>query len=276
MGTTLNCLVLGMTENCPPGQTPGYRSSHNRVPAHLWRSAEVWLLNLTETERAVALSPVANRSNGNLNKMERKKINESRTRLALLATLSDLHHEPVTYDLDSLRAIVTDLAPDLLCAEITREIWEGGDLSQAAGEVREALVPVVEATDVVLVPVAPNSDRFADFASEVGWRRGLVLAIDRALRWGQRQANTPEAINGKLFETFCHPLCLLTERSWKAERRRAWDEQNRLIANYIIQAIRRDAGRRVLVAVQCQRIHKLEPLLKAHADELEIVDYRNL
>jgi len=208
--------------------------------------------------------------------MEKKKITESRTRLALLATLSDLHHDPVNYDLDRLRAIVTNLAPDLLCAEITREIWEGEDLSQAAVEIREALVPVVEATDVVLIPVAPNSDRFADFAPEFGWRRGLVQAIDRALRWGQRQANTPEAVNGKLFEKYCHPLCLLTERAWTAEQRRAWDEQNKLIADYIFRAIRRDAGRRVLVAVQCQRIHKLGPLLKAHKDELEIVDFRNL
>ncbi|MGB3716596.1 MAG: hypothetical protein WA996_19425, partial [Candidatus Promineifilaceae bacterium] len=231
MGTTLNCPVLGMTENCPPDQTPGFRPSRSRVPANLWRSPEVWLLNLTKTEKAVTLSPVTIRNIGSLNKMERKKINESRSRLALLATLSDLHREPVNYDLDSLRAILTDLAPDLLCAEITREIWEGDDLSKAAGEVREALVPVVEATDVVLVPVAPNSDRFADFAPEVGWRRGLVQVIDRALRWGQRQANTPEAINGKLFEMFCHPLCRLTEMSWTAEQRRAWDEQNRLIAD---------------------------------------------
>ncbi|NOZ48701.1 MAG: hypothetical protein GXP37_01480 [Chloroflexi bacterium] len=132
------------------------------------------------------------------------------------------------------------------------------------------------ATDVVLVPIAPNNNRFADFAPESGWRRRVVRSIDRMLRWGQRRANTPEAINGSLFSAFCHPLCQLTERSWTAQQRQAWHEHNKLMAETIIEKIRRDNGRRVLVAVQCQRIHELEPLLKAHADELEIVDYWNL
>ena len=200
----------------------------------------------------------------------------SRTRLALLATLSDLHYEPVGYDLASLRTLVTDLAPDLLCAEITREMWEGGDLSRAAIEVREALAPVVAATDVVLIPVAPTDKRFADFAPEAGWRRSMVHSIDHVLQWGQHLADTPKAINGTLFGAFCHPLCLLTERSWTAEQRQAWHEQNKLIVDTMIERIRLDNGRRVLVAVQCQRIHELEPLLKAYADELEIVDYWNL
>jgi hypothetical protein len=201
---------------------------------------------------------------------------EMRTRLAFLATLSDLHHGPVSYDMASLQAVVADLSPDLLCAEITRKMWEGGDLSQAAVEVREALAPVVEATDVVLVPVAPSGDRFADFAPNAGWRRGLVQSIDRALRWGQRQADTPEAINGKLFEAFCHPLCRLTELSWTAGQRKAWDEQNKTIAGNIMQAVRRDVGRRVLVVVQCQRIHKLSTLLQPYREELDMVQFSKL
>jgi hypothetical protein len=199
-----------------------------------------------------------------------------RTRLALLATLSDLHREPISYDLASLATLVTELSPDLLCAEITQEMWEGGALSETAVEVREALAPIVAATDVVLVPVAPSSDRFADFAPERGWRRGMVRRFDRFLQWGQRRADTPEAINGIWFESFCHPLCLMTEWSWTAEKRAAWHEQNKLIADNIMAAVRRDNGRRVLVAVQCQRIHKLVPLLKTYSDELEIVDFWNL
>jgi hypothetical protein len=32
----------------------------------------------------------------------------------------------------------------------------------------------------------------------------------------------------------------------------------------------------VLVVVQCQRLHRLTPLLKAHSDELELVHYQKL
>lgn len=200
----------------------------------------------------------------------------SRTRLAVLGTLSDLHGQPIAYDLACLRNLVSDLAPDLLCAEITREAWEGGDLSLAALEVREALSPVVAATDIVLIPVMPTLKQYADFAPAAGWRREVVRAFDRALQWGQREADRPEAVNGALFGAFCHTVCWLTETTWTAEDRAAWEVQNRTLAENIVQAIRRDSGRRVLVAVQCQRLHRLLPRLQAYSELFEIVNYREL
>lgn len=44
----------------------------------------------------------------------------------MLATISDLHREAVSYDLAALAKLALELSPDLLCAEITREMWEGG------------------------------------------------------------------------------------------------------------------------------------------------------
>lgn len=201
---------------------------------------------------------------------------QTKSRLALLATMSELHRQPIAYDLACLRDLVAALAPDLLCAEITRQMWEGDDLSQAALEVREALAPVVAATDVVLIPIAPTPHRFADFAPPAGWREQTVRTFDRVLRWGQQKAGRPEAVHGLAFEAFCHTVCTLTELSWTADKRRQWNEQNRTMANNIVQAVRRDSGRRVLVAVQCQRIRKLEPLLKRHSDIIELVAYSQL
>ena len=198
------------------------------------------------------------------------------TRLALLGTLADLHRQPLTYNLDCLRLLVARLEPDLLCAEVTPEAWEGSDLSLAALEVREALTSAVASTDIVLVPVSPAPDQFADFSPSSGWRRSLAQAFDRILRWGQRKADRPEAINGRPFGVFCHTLCWMIERTWTAKDQQAWSEQNRIIAESILQAVQRDPGRRVLVAVQCQRLHRLVPLLKAHAEELEIVRYQEL
>ena len=199
----------------------------------------------------------------------------SRTRLAVLGTLSDLHRQPIAYDLNCLRKLVADLAPDLLCAEITREAWEGGNLSTAALEVREALAPVVAATDIVLVPVLSTLKQYADFTPATGWHRDLVRTFDRLLQWGQREADRPEAVNGALFGAFCHTLCALTELMWTAEDRAAWQAQNRALAENIVQAVRRDIGRRVLVAVQCQRKHWLDARLRRQAD-VELVDYWEL
>src|SRR3990172_9692396 len=132
-------------------------------------------------------------------------MNTSRhTRVAVLGTLSDLHSQLIAYDLNCLRALVADLAPDLLCAEITREAWEGGDLSTAAVEVREALAPVAAPTDIVLIPVASTPQQFADFTPAAGWRRDLLQTFDHLLQWGQRKADRPEEINGAMFAAFCH------------------------------------------------------------------------
>jgi len=198
-----------------------------------------------------------------------------RTRLAILGTLSDLHRQPIAYDLNCLRHLVADLAPDLLCAEITREAWEGGDLSTAAVEVREALAPVVAATDIVLVPVLPTSKQYADFTPATGWHRDLVRTFDWLLQWGQREADSPEAVNGALFGAFCHTLCALTEMLWTPEDRAAWEAQNTALAENIVQAVQQDRGRRVLVTVQCQRKHWLDARLRRQAD-VELVHYWEL
>ena len=199
----------------------------------------------------------------------------ARSRLALLGTLSELHRQPIVYDLACLRRLVAEVAPDILCAEITREAWEADDLSQTPVEVRGALAPVEAATDIVLIPVAPTHQQFADFTPTAGWRR-LARVFDRLLRWGQRRANRPEAINGLMFGTFCHTVCWLIEMTWTMEVRRAWEAQNQAIGDNIIQAVQRDPGRRVLVAVQCQRLHRLAPFLKASADAIDIVNYQQL
>lgn len=198
------------------------------------------------------------------------------TRLALLGTMSDLHRQSLKYDLACLRELIAERNPDILCAEITLEAWEHNDIWAAGLEVREALVPIEELTDIVLVPVAPSMKQYEEFVPKVGWRRRIAKSGLRLLRWGQRKAGSPEAIHGSMFGAFCHTMCVLTESAWKLEEREAWDRQNREMAENILQAVRRDPGRRVLVVVQCQRLHRLSSLLKAHSEETEIVRYQDL
>ena len=203
-------------------------------------------------------------------------MNSPLTRLAILGTMSDLHTQPISYDLNCLQRVVADLSPDLLCAEITQEAWERTDLSQASLEVREALAPVIASTDIVLIPVASNPKQFVDFTPDSGWRRHIVRTFDRLLRWGQIQADDVKSINGFGFGAFCHTVCMLTEMFWTKNDRASWEKQNRELAENIIGAVQRDRGRRVLVAVQCQRLHRLIPLLQAHDDLFQIVSYQDL
>lgn len=201
---------------------------------------------------------------------------EPKTRLAILRTMGALHTEPLRYDLESLRRIVLNLSPDLVCADITRAEWENGNLSRALLEVREALVPAIKRTDSVLVPIAPSPEQFSDYKTPSGWRRSLSKTFDGWLQWGQRKANGPEAIHGLAFEAFCHTVCALTEMTWSESDKAAHRKRNEALADNIIQAVRRDPGRRVLVVIQCQWYHTLEPALKRKIDKLEIVAYQDL
>lgn len=200
----------------------------------------------------------------------------SPTRLAVLGTMSDLHQQASRYDLASLQKIVADVSPDLLCAEITAEAWESEDFSRASLELREALAPIIACTDIVLIPVAPTPDHYSDFTPNSPWRGSLVRTFDRLLRWGQLQADDAMSINGPWFGAFCHSVCLLTEMFWSAEDRARWGKQNGELAENIVRAVRRDRGRRVLVAVHCQRLHRLLSLLHAHEDLFTIVDFQDL
>ena len=198
-----------------------------------------------------------------------------KTRISLLSTLADMHTQPIQYNLTALAGILAQVSPDLLYVEVPQLDWELGRLDQAPVEVQRCLLPLAELSRTVVVPVAPDARQFNDFAPRTGWRARLARWLDRVLRWAQRQANSAEAIHAWPFAGVCHTLCHLSQLSWDAEARRAWEEQNQSMLDNILQAIRRDPSRRILVAVQCQRTHWLELRLKKMPD-IELVDYREL
>jgi hypothetical protein len=138
------------------------------------------------------------------------------------------------------------------------------------------LAPVIASTDIVLIPVAPSPKQYVDFTPNSGWRRRIVRNFDRLLRWGQIQANDVKSINGFGFGAFCHTVCMLTEMFWTKNGRAAWEKQNHELAENIVRAVQRDHSRRVLVAVQCQRLHQLIPLLQDYKTLIELVPYQNL
>lgn len=203
-------------------------------------------------------------------------ITDPRTRLALLGTLSDLHRLPISFSLTGLWTVVSELEPDLLCAEVTPEGWARQDFTGVGPEVREALAEAVAATDIVLLPVAPSVRQFTDQAPQQGWRRQVVAWAEELLIWAVRRADRVEAVQGSWFRTICHLACWLAELCWSPAARSLWEQETRGMADHIIQAIERDPGRRVLVAVQCQRLHRLLPMLRRRVPSVELVGYQIL
>jgi hypothetical protein len=202
----------------------------------------------------------------------------TRSRVAVLGTLAEMHRESIKYDLKMLGRLVKDLQPDLLCAEIRLDDWQTGDLSNLPFIYREGLVPLARRTDIIIVPVegskdvqliAPHGGRWR------GLREFIVRLLNGHLRWMQRLANGPETINSPIFQSACQTTCALIARMCGVQTQRAWDQANQDILDNVLTAIRRDPGRRVLVTVDCRRSHRLIQSLRG-MPEVELVDYRLL
>jgi hypothetical protein len=197
-----------------------------------------------------------------------------RTRVALLGTIGHLHAEPLKYDLLRLRGVVEEIEPDLLGVETDPLDWATGDLRSSPLEVREALVPATRRIDTVVVPLGgAASCRYAapEDGLVVGLRSALIHALDRLLTALQRRAAGPEDIAANHFKHVCELVCAMEAAASTAESRLAWDRTNAEILNNVIATVRRDPGRRLLLAVQCRRLHWLELQLRRLRDEIQLV-----
>lgn len=202
----------------------------------------------------------------------------TKSRVAVLGTLGEMHRESSAFDLRTLTEIVRDAEPDLLCGEIHPEDWRAGDLRALPPEYGEALIPLSRRTDIVLVPVAgpgtvdlvtPRGGRL------LGPRRLVVSILNAHLRWMQSGKRGVRTLNSGAWGSVCHRLCRLTARLCGPEALRAWDEGNETLFSNVVAAIRRDPGRRVLVTVDCRRRHRLEERLQAEPG-VELVGFDQL
>jgi hypothetical protein len=198
----------------------------------------------------------------------------TKTRLALLGTLAELHTQPIRYDLAELTRIVADTQPDLLGVEIARVEFERGDLTHAPLEVREALVPIACRSNTVIAPIgatAPDELR----APQSSARARVIRALDTVLNGLQRTANDARQVNSAMVSHACGIICSLEEMTCGQRGRRAWEETNAAMLSNIVAMAQRDPATRILVAVQCRRKHWLHAKLKKQP-EIELVNYWEL
>ncbi len=199
------------------------------------------------------------------------------TRLAILRTIGSLHDEPLAYDLKSLRDKVLEISPELLCADIPRDVWEAQAFSSASLEIARALAPAAAQSDTVIVPIGPDQILYENFSAPPGWRNWLSGILGRSLDWAIRKADRVESIHGLAFQTFCHSVCALEEMTWTPEDRLSHHARTSALVQNVINAVRRDPGRRMLVVLQCQWQHSFESMLKRSAgDWLKVVHYQEL
>jgi hypothetical protein len=196
-----------------------------------------------------------------------------KTAVAVLGTLADFHREPIPYNLGALLHLVRDLQPDLLCLDMTKEEWAAQDFAGLPLEYREALVPLAGQTDIVVVPVA--DERPSPEPALQGVRATIGKRVKQALAYLQRSAPSPAAINQGLRHHLANDLYeVLAGLQGGDLRRNAILHASRLAWN-VVQAVRRDPGRRVLVVVNVRYCHYLRRYLRSYVD-LQVVPFPEL
>ena len=256
-----------------PGEAGGVaRQTVKRITDHLARELSSF------TDQQSVGSRLGWRPSSDIHEVERigsRTEMTNKTRIAVLGTLAELHREPIRYNLACLTRLVEEINPDLLCAELPREVWERSDMSNAPVEYREALIPLAARTDIVLVPIQGAAGCEKVMAHGGRLRHTIMQRLDGLLRWFQRRADEPRAIHSGAFGHLCHTICLLEIWVGGLSARHAWDAANRALLENVLAAVRRDPGVRVLITVDCRRWHQLAERLR-HVDEIELVPYWEL
>lgn len=197
----------------------------------------------------------------------------TQTPVAVLGTLAEFHREPIPYDLAALVRLVNQVQPDLLCLDMTEEQWQERAFGGLPPEYREALLPLAEQTDIVVVPVAEDPPQPEPAVS--GWRGRMIAWLRGGLAFLQRTAPGPAAVNAGprhfvadlLYEAIAYLVGGL--------HRQAWHIHTVHLARRVAAIARCDPSCRLLVVVSVRHCHHLRAALRKQPD-LRVVPYQRL
>src|SRR5574341_1471559 len=195
------------------------------------------------------------------------------TRVAVIGTLAEFHREPIPYDLGALVRLVTDMRPDLLCLDMTQEQWQRRDFGGLPPEYREGLLPLAAQSDIVVVPVAEDNPPAEPAAA--GARGAVIRLLRRWLVSLQRSAPGPAALNEGLRHHVADTLYALIGVLAGGATLAAWRAHTAHLVRRVVEVVRRDPGRRILVVLNVRDCHHVRPALRRYHD-LHVVRYSEL
>ena len=197
----------------------------------------------------------------------------AQTPVAVLGTLAEFHREPIPYDLAALVRLVNQVQPDLLCLDMTEAQWQERAFGGLPPEYREALLPLAEQTDIVVVPAAEDCPPPEPTAP--GWRGRMIAWLRGRLAFLQRTAPGPAAVNAGPRHFIADLLYSLIAWLAGGPHRKAWHAHTGHLAQRVAAIARRDPGCRVLVVVSVRHCHHLRAALR-NQPGLHVVSYERL
>lgn len=197
---------------------------------------------------------------------------EDPTQIAVLGTLAEFHRDPLPYDLTTLVDLVAKINPDLLCLDISLEQWQQRNFSSLPTEYSEALLPLADQTDIVVVPIG-GSETMPQ-AAAVGWRGTLIGWVRKLLAWMQATAPGPDAINQGWRHDLGNVLYSLARNLAGQTVNHAYHAHIEQLSQAAAHVAENNPGSRILVVTNIQYCHHIRPHLR-QAGLIETT-YKNL
>lgn len=207
--------------------------------------------------------------------MERVDKNETEnpTQIAVLGTLAEFHRDPLPYDLTALVDLVAEIHPDLLCLDISLEQWQQQDFSGLPAEYSEALLPLADQTDIVIVPI--GGLEMMPQATAVGWRGVLIGWTRNWLARMQASAPGPDVINQGWRHHLGNWLYSLGRFLAGQEVNHAYHAHIEQVSQAALRVAENNPGSRILVVTNIQYCHHIRPHLRQQAGLTETT-YKDL
>jgi hypothetical protein len=212
------------------------------------------------TTRAFAVSVMARAAYHRIMERVDKNAAENPTQIAVLGTLAEFHRDPLPYDLTALVDLVAKINPDLLCLDISLEQWQQQDFSSLPAEYSEALLPLADQTDTVVVPIggSPTMPQ----ATAVGWRGVLIGWARQLLAWMQSSAPGPDAINQGWRHELGNVLYGLARKLAGSTVNHAYHAHIKQLSQAARRVAENNPGSRILVVTNIQYCHHIRPQLQ--------------
>ena len=196
-----------------------------------------------------------------------------KTRVAVLGTLAEFHQDAVAFDLEALLELVVGIYPDLLCLDIRSEAWDQKRFDELPPEYREALLPLAERSDIVVVPI--GEAQIQEGAETIGWRAWIIRGLRSLLAGLQRNAPSPHAANYGWRHDLANVLYYLIDRLDQRHLLKSHQAHTQHLIEQIRAVADRDPQADILAVVNVRYCHHIRPALREDAN-IEIVPFMEL
>lgn len=207
--------------------------------------------------------------------------NGGRSPVAVVGTLAEFRPDPTRYDLATLVRFVRDIGPDLLCLDMTLAQWQRRDFGGLPIEYRDALLPLADQTDIVVVPIGDGggSEESTDVEDgsrgPAGPRRRLTRRLNGAVASLESGVRSPVAVDQGVRHHVAETLYHVIDWLHGPSSVHAVHAHRDALVQRIVEVARHDAGRRILVVVNARYCHHLRRELRRQP-EVSVVSYSEL